>query len=743
MIRQRRDPSPSNINRISSHSDDNDNEYISNIETPPPTPSPLYYKRQNQTSDMMNSMEIDAIETGSDMLVLDHQNESENSNSQRKYQISLLIVSITVIIIIMNVYNIPFSSLLSLSTFSTLISNTYHSHNNINNLNCPTGVDLLGQYGVIDKKFGRKISSNEQITQDLFNQGLFLMYGFNGIEAKRNFEAAIQYDPNCAICYWAITYLSAPTLNEEMKEKNYLQGKIALSKAIELINNKYNIISNLKTSSENEKILIQIEKDLIYTQSDRFANTYEDMIKNGQSSFDKKYSTSMLELIMKYPQDTDISAQCAESIMNLSPWNYYEDDEVTIIPSILPAYNIIKDILVNHPTHPLALHLFIHITEPSKYNANEGLVAADTLMNGGIAKGSNHLQHMPSHIYNRIGLYDKSINSSLIAIKDDEMYIKKCLTPYAALHNRALLIFSALSSGRMGIALKYSTESVLEMEYKSALYVSSLFPTPKELIWARFGKWDKILSHQKKENGKNLKLTSSLNDNVFPPYIQMLRLYAQSLSLIGIYHQQKHHSRLPLIVTSNNILDTINKLSLSISKIPASEMNSEHIFYPFHEEIGIIVNNTVYAALAVSNEDYQLSSSLLLNAANVQKKFKYMEPEHHYLPMALCYATSLEKQSQSTNDVKLKEYYIIKSMEVYLDDLIEHPLNPWAYKGITNSISILKTKLNKSNTYINELLLNSKPLITTSNIEILFDKSWELADKNININGSCCEINLC
>lgn len=742
MIHHRqRSKSPSNTNRISNkHSEeDNDNEYISsNIKTPPPTPSLFYYKRQNITNNMRTSMEIDSIECGTDILVLD-QNESDNSNDQRKYQISLLIVIITGVLIIMNVYNIPYS--LSLTTLSSLIS--YTSHDKMNNLNCPTGVDLLGQYGNIDKKFGRKISSNKQITQSLFNQGLFLLYGYNGIEARRNFEAAIEYDPNCAICYWAIAYSFAPTLNEDMNEKSYLQGKIALNKAVELIDNQYNIIAKIKATTENERILILIEKDLIYTQNDRFANTYEDMIKNEQSSYNKKYSNSMLELVQKYPQDADILAQCAESIMNLSPWNYYEDDKITFLPLIVPAYNIIKDLLVKHPTHPLALHLFIHITEPSKHGAIEGLIAADTLMYDGIAKGSNHLQHMPAHIYNRIGLYDKSIKASLNAISDDEMWVKKCFKPYAALHNRALLIFSAISIGRMEIALKYSTESVLEMDYKSSLYVSSLFPTPKELIWARFGKWDNILSHQKKENEKNLKLTSSINDTKFPPYVQMLRLYAQALSLIGIYDQQIYHSRLPLVVTINDIHDTINKLTLAINEIPSSEINNNHVFYPFHQEISLIVNNTVYAALAISNENYQLSSTLLLNSVNIQKKFKYMEPEHHYLPMSLCYAASLQKQSQVTIDKKLKESFILKSIDIYLEDLIEHPNSPWAYKGLINSIDILKIKLKKSNKEINELLTNSQPIITTSNIEILFDKSWELADKNVNINGSCCEINLC
>ena len=42
--------------------------------------------------------------------------------------------------------------------------------------------------------------------QALFAEGLQQLYGFNSIEAQRNFKAALQLDPDCLLCYWALAW---------------------------------------------------------------------------------------------------------------------------------------------------------------------------------------------------------------------------------------------------------------------------------------------------------------------------------------------------------------------------------------------------------------------------------------------------------------------------------------------------------------------------------------------------------
>ncbi|NEQ49970.1 MAG: hypothetical protein F6K11_07540, partial [Leptolyngbya sp. SIO3F4] len=60
------------------------------------------------------------------------------------------------------------------------------------------------------------ISTQSELTQQYFNQGLTLAYGFNHAEAARSFQAGIQHDANCAMCYWGLAYVLGPNINAPM-----------------------------------------------------------------------------------------------------------------------------------------------------------------------------------------------------------------------------------------------------------------------------------------------------------------------------------------------------------------------------------------------------------------------------------------------------------------------------------------------------------------------------------------------
>ena len=136
-------------------------------------------------------------------------------------------------------------------------------------------------------------------------------------------------------------------------------------------------------------------------------------------------------------------------------------------------------------THPLALHIYIHVAEQSNEMAKRsGIDAANALSMLSGDASANHLLHMPGHIYLRTGLYSECIASALKAIKMDSLYQQNCLSPYADLHDKAMLIAGALFSGDKHIALDHSF-SVFNTLHNFAVYQSALFPTPKELILAQ------------------------------------------------------------------------------------------------------------------------------------------------------------------------------------------------------------------------------------------------------------------
>lgn len=66
-----------------------------------------------------------------------------------------------------------------------------------------------------------KISTDNELAQKYFNQGLILAYGFNHAEAARSFYYATKLDPECAMCYWAYAYVLGPNYNAGMEDDHY------------------------------------------------------------------------------------------------------------------------------------------------------------------------------------------------------------------------------------------------------------------------------------------------------------------------------------------------------------------------------------------------------------------------------------------------------------------------------------------------------------------------------------------
>ena len=77
--------------------------------------------------------------------------------------------------------------------------------------------------------------------------------------------------------------------------------------------------------------------------------------------------------------------------------------------------------LKRNPTHPGAIHLYIHAVEAST-QPERALPYAKRL--GALVPGAGHLVHMPAHIYYRVGLYRDSLDANRRAIQVDERYFK-------------------------------------------------------------------------------------------------------------------------------------------------------------------------------------------------------------------------------------------------------------------------------------------------------------------------------
>ena len=213
--------------------------------------------------------------------------------------------------------------------------------------------------------------------QEFFNQGLRLTYGFNHSEALRAFKEAVRIDPENAMAYWGWALVLGPNINLPMTPEVVPQAYEAIQKAVALKDH----------LSEKERAYIEA-----------LAKRYTDDSAAGRVPFDEAYAEAMGDLVERYPDDLDAATLYAASLMNLSPWDYWNLDG-SPKENTTEILDTLQSVVDRDPRHAGALHYYIHTVEAR--HPGRGEQHADML--AGLMPGAGHMVHMPSHIYMRLG----------------------------------------------------------------------------------------------------------------------------------------------------------------------------------------------------------------------------------------------------------------------------------------------------------------------------------------------------
>ena len=129
----------------------------------------------------------------------------------------------------------------------------------------------------------------------------------------------------------------------------------------------------------------------------------------------------MKDVARKYPADPEAQTLYAESQMDLSPWNYWEGRGTKARPGTQDVITTLERTLKKYPDHLGACHFYIHIVEAST-TPGRALPCADRIAQQ--IPGAGHLVHMPSHIYMRVGYYDRVVNHNHDAVAADQAYVQ-------------------------------------------------------------------------------------------------------------------------------------------------------------------------------------------------------------------------------------------------------------------------------------------------------------------------------
>ncbi|MQA90886.1 MAG: hypothetical protein GEU90_11700 [Gemmatimonas sp.] len=307
--------------------------------------------------------------------------------------------------------------------------------------------------------FSRPITTSSPEAQAYFDQGMQMVYAFTYSVAIRSFQEAQRLDPSCAMCYWGEALARGPFLNSGMSEANAAPAYAAAMKAGELLD-------TTATSAE---------RGFIEATAVRYAEEHN---PDTRAALDSAYSQAMANVYQAHPEDLDVGTLYAESIMLLDTERaqYRLGD-----PFVQSFHRVLESVLAMDARHPGACHLYIHGTEATE-DPGKAEACADHL--GDAIPGASHINHMPSHTYNRIGRWASAVRSNLDAWHSDQRAEFDEGVSYAGTHNLHMLLFAASMDGQGAVAALAGSEYAKQVTDGGFYHALTLL---------RFGHFDELL----------------------------------------------------------------------------------------------------------------------------------------------------------------------------------------------------------------------------------------------------------
>jgi tetratricopeptide (TPR) repeat protein len=236
-----------------------------------------------------------------------------------------------------------------------------------------------GQLGVV-----HFANSGARRAQPAFRRGLLLLHSFEYSAARREFQKAEDLDPSFAMAVWGEALSYNHTL---WNEQDTAAARAALAK---LGSTPEERIARGRTARERD-----------------YLATLETLYGPGEKAErDAAYSAALGSLSQRYPKDLDARALYALSLLGLSPKR-----DVRIYMRAAAEAEAVYEV---DKRHPGALHYLIHAYD-DPVHAPLGLRAARLYAQ--VAPGASHAQHMTSHIFFALGLWDEAIAANEASLR--------------------------------------------------------------------------------------------------------------------------------------------------------------------------------------------------------------------------------------------------------------------------------------------------------------------------------------
>jgi tetratricopeptide (TPR) repeat protein len=482
---------------------------------------------------------------------------------------------------------------------------------------------LYGDLGKLSFKAGTRNAR----AQAWFDQGVRLSFAFNHAEALRAFREAQKADPKCAICFWGEALVLGPNINAPMMPEANAPALAALAKAVELA----------RAATRRDRALI-----------DALTRRYSADPAADRSALDAAYADAMKRVAERFPGEDTVRTLYVEAMMDTQPWDYWEAGGAKPKGRGVLIVNELETVLKRNPSHPGAIHLYIHAVEAST-QPQKALRYADRL--GALMPGAGHIVHMPAHIYYRIGMYRKSLETNKRAMAVDERYFES--SPSDPLYKSAYYphnIHFLMMSAQMGGDGKTAILAAEKLDASMSAEVVARFPSMQPV------KASPYTTHAQFSEPETILMLPA------PParlaLVEAMYRYARAVAFARKKDAQ----------SAQKEIDALAQLEKDTDYKPFDEWGVPA------KEIIQTARHVATGRLADANGDLEAAARAYEEAIFVEDSLTYTEPPYWYYPVR-----------QSLGSVRLRQGRLDEAEQAFRDSLARVRNNGWALAGLAET----------------------------------------------------------
>lgn len=257
-------------------------------------------------------------------------------------------------------------------------------------------------------------TSAQPAAQQHFLRGVGFLHSFEYDAAAQAFREAQRAEPGFALAYWgeAMT-LNHPVWNQQATDSaRTVLARLAPTREQRLA----------RAGTPQERAWLGAV-EILYGEGSKPRR-------------DTLYARAMLSMVEEYPADHEMRAFAALALLGLN-------QAIRDVPAYMRAAALVQPVFEANPDHPGAVHYLIHAYD-DPVHAPLGLRAAQAYSR--IAPDAAHAQHMTTHIFFALGMWDEGRAQNEVAVN---------LTRWAPGHYTWWLGYALLQQGRFADAERH------------------------------------------------------------------------------------------------------------------------------------------------------------------------------------------------------------------------------------------------------------------------------------------------